>query len=392
MAARVLLLSVGLASIVLAPTRAIAQALGAAETFAILAHSTATAEGTGSVVNGDVGVSPGTSVTGFDGTSATVTPPFSVHENDTEAIAAKASATALYTTLAGLGPCTSTDTDLTLGATFMPGIHCFTSTAILPVDQTIILDGAGSYLFKIGSSLTFNVGSDVVLQGGADPCDVFWQVTAMATLNGDTFAGTVIAQGAVTVGTNAVFFGRAISTTDAVTLAGNDTVGGCSGTAETPTSTATQTPTDTPTLTPSFTPSATPSFSPTATPTGTVAAATATSTATDTPTLTPTDTPTLTPTNTPTLTPTFTPTATPTGTVATATPTSSATDTPTLTPTQTPTDTPTPTQSMTATATRTRPPIPVISTPSSGAGLLLIGGLILSIMWMFRRAGARPIA
>jgi len=117
---------------------------------------------------------------------------------------------------------------------------------------------------------------------------------------------------------------------------------------------------------------------------------TPTNTPTNTPTATPTNTPTATPTNTPTNTPTATPTATPTNTptaTPTATPTNTPTNTPTATPTRTPTDTPTatPTVTPTATPTRTRPPIPVVSSPASPAGLMMIGGLVLGLLWALRR-------
>ncbi|HVO24963.1 MAG TPA: hypothetical protein VMW56_15180 [Candidatus Margulisiibacteriota bacterium] len=151
----------------------------------------------------------------------------------------------------------------------------------------------------------------------------------------------------------------------------------------TPTNTPTRTPTNTPTPTPTNTPTPTPTNTPTPTPTNTP-----TPTPTNTPTPTPTNTPTPTPTNTPTPTPTNTPTPTPT---RTSTPTPTNTPTPTPTPTNTPTPTPTntptqtPTLTPTPTPTRTPPPIPVIPSPTSPAGLLLVGGLGLSIAWMLRR-------
>jgi hypothetical protein len=112
-----------------------------------------------------------------------------------------------------------------------------------------------------------------------------------------------------------------------------------------------------------------------------------TPTPTSTPTSTPTQTPTATPTDTPTQTPTFTPTNTATVT-PTNTPTSTPTNTATATPTNTPTNTPTATTPPTATPTPTLtpPPIPVVPSPTSPAGLLLVGLLGLSIALMLRRA------
>ncbi len=130
---------------------------------------------------------------------------------------------------------------------------------------------------------------------------------------------------------------------------------------ETPTPTATPTNTPTPTATNTPTPTPTPTNTPTPTPT-------------------PTNTPTPTPTNTPTPTPTRTPTPTPT-----STPTPTNTPTPTSTPTPTPTATNTATFTPTPTPTKTPPPVPVVPSPTSPAGLILIGGLGLSIAWMLGR-------
>ena len=65
---------------------------------------------------------------------------------------------------------------------------------------------------------------------GVDPCQVYWQVTSAATLNGVNFVGNVVAQAGVTVGTGAMLTGRALTTSlGSVTMAGSNTVGGCSG-------------------------------------------------------------------------------------------------------------------------------------------------------------------
>jgi hypothetical protein len=138
---------------------------------------------------------------------------------------------------------------------------------------TLTLTGSGSdiFIFRAASSLVANTLSNVVLVG-VDPCNVFWQVTTLATLNGDTFAGTVVAQTGVHLGAGTTtvpvsLTGRALAAAGGdVTLAGFDTVGGCSaaGTPAGPTPTATVTgtpPTATPTVTgtpPTATPTETP--------------------------------------------------------------------------------------------------------------------------------------
>ena len=219
----------GLAALLCTASPASAQPpLGSAQSFAVLGGTTVTAAGTGTVITGDVGVSPGTSITGFPA-GATVAPPFSTHSNDSFAIAAQASVTSLYTTLAGMGGATPIAAELG-GLTFNPGTYSFGSTANIAAGTTLILSGAGTYIFQVGSAITANVNSNVVLINGASACNMFWQVTSAATLNGLTFAGTVVAQAGVTLGVGATLSGRALTTAaGAVTMAGANTVGGCSG-------------------------------------------------------------------------------------------------------------------------------------------------------------------
>jgi hypothetical protein len=98
----------------------------------------------------------------------------------------------------------------------------------------------------------------------------------------------------------------------------------------------------------------------------------------------PSETPTNTPTNTATNTATETPTPTDTAT-ATFTLTATSTLTPSFTATATATFTATPTQTETPPPTPTRPPIPVVPSPTSPAGLVMITGLGVGLLWALRR-------
>lgn len=229
-----LVASLGFAALVyqyhLAP--ALAQtSMGSAESFAVLGGSAVTAAGdVGTVIDGDVGVAPGTSITGFP--PAVVLEPFGIHVNDDAAIAARESVNTLALALAAEGPCTPLEPELS-GVTVGPGIYCFSSTANIEANGIFTLDGPGTYIFQVGSSLTANVGSSVILDG-ANPCDVFWQVTSAATLNGVTFAGTVVAEAGVSLDVGANLTGRALAGVEGpVTMAGSNTVGGCSADAVT---------------------------------------------------------------------------------------------------------------------------------------------------------------
>jgi len=203
-----------------------AQTVGAASSFAIVGGSAVSANGAGSIVNGDVGVSPGTSITGFPAAASTV-PPYSTHINDGLAIGAQAATLTLYNQLAAAGPATPILPQLN-GQVLGPGIYS-TGAADLAGGGVLTLTGGGLYIFQIASTLVANTTSTVSLLAGASACNVFWQVTSAATLNGTNFAGNVVAQAAVTMGTGDTLLGRALTTSlGAVTLSGTNNVGGCS--------------------------------------------------------------------------------------------------------------------------------------------------------------------
>jgi uncharacterized repeat protein (TIGR01451 family) len=219
--------AVALVASLAAPAPLDAQTIGAAQSFAVLGGTSVTAAcgATQSLINGDVGVSPGTSITGFPACATTV-PPFATHVNDGAAINAQAATLALYNELVALGAGTAIGNELG-GQILGPGTYSI-GAANIAATTNLTLSGAGTYIFKVASSLTANVNSTVTLIG-VDPCQVFWQVTSAATLNGVNFVGTVVAQAGVDLGSNATLAGRALTTAaGAVTLAGSNTIGGCS--------------------------------------------------------------------------------------------------------------------------------------------------------------------
>jgi uncharacterized repeat protein (TIGR01451 family) len=218
---------VAFAALVGGPSMVLAQTVGAAQSFAIVGGQSVTAAAgpTQSLINGDVGVSPGTSITGFPANATTV-PPYSTHANDAAAVSAQAATLSLYNSLVALGPGTAIGDELN-GQILGPGTYSL-GAANLAATGNLTLSGAGVYIFKMASSLTANVNSTVTLIG-VDPCQVFWQVTSAATLNGVNFVGNVVAQAGVTLGTSARLAGRALTTSlGSVTMAGSNIVGGCS--------------------------------------------------------------------------------------------------------------------------------------------------------------------
>jgi hypothetical protein len=226
-------MGVGCAAWLCAGSTALAQTVGAAQSFAVVGGQsvTAAAGATQSAINGDVGVSPGTSITGFPAFAATV-PPFSTHSNDGAAQNAQAATLALYNSIVALGAGTAIGPELS-NLVIGPGTYSIGAANLASpggaVSGNLTLSGSGTYIFKVASSVTANVNSTVTLIG-VDPCQVFWQVTSAATLNGVNFVGNVVAQAGVTLGVNATLSGRALTTSlGSVTMAGSNTVGGCSG-------------------------------------------------------------------------------------------------------------------------------------------------------------------
>jgi hypothetical protein len=186
--------------------------LGSAANFAVLGATTVTCIGP-SVIVGDVGVSPGTAITGFPtpctGTLAAA------------AVAAQAQSDALlaYNGLVG-ATCPAannlTGTDLG-GLTLKPGVYCFSSSAQLT--GTLNLSGGGVYIFQIGSKITTATNSSVVMASGAVCGNVFWQVGSSATLGtGTAFAGNILANTSITLVSGTNLNGRAIALTGAVTM------------------------------------------------------------------------------------------------------------------------------------------------------------------------------
>jgi hypothetical protein len=194
--------------------------LGSTVSFAVLASSTVTNTGP-TVLNGNLGLSPGSAVTGFPPGSVAL--PFSMHIDDGTAVTAQNDLTAAYNDAATSnrdgGPVNTLPGDIG-GLTLAPGLYNTGST--LGITGVVTLSGPGVFVFQIGSALTTAVGSQVVLTNGAQAANIFWQVGSSATLGvGSIFYGTILAQASVTVNSGAALNGRALARTGAVTLAAN---------------------------------------------------------------------------------------------------------------------------------------------------------------------------
>src|ERR1700730_18626751 len=194
-----------------------APSLGSAENFAILGATTVTNTGL-TVIKGDLGVSPGTAVTGFPpGTVIGGT----IHSDDARATSAQADALAAYNVLAA-ETCGTNLSGSVLGTsagaiTLSPGVYCFATSAQLT--GTLTLSGNGVYVFQVVTTLTTASASSVVLANGATAGNVFWQVGTSVTLGVNTvFVGSILADVSDTVTAGSSVAGRIFALTGAVTL------------------------------------------------------------------------------------------------------------------------------------------------------------------------------
>ena len=195
-------------------------ALGSAAGFAVVAGSTVTNTGS-TTVTGDLGVSPGSAVTGFPPGTVVGT----IHAADSAAAAAIADLTIAYNDAAGRTLCPVSVAGNIGGQTLTPGLY--KSTSGLEISSgDLTLDARGNanavFIFQIASTLTTTEGRQVILAGGAKASNVFWQVGSSATLGtNSTFFGTIMADQAVSLITGATLQGRAMARIGGVTLDAN---------------------------------------------------------------------------------------------------------------------------------------------------------------------------
>ncbi|WP_394769405.1 ice-binding family protein [Lacisediminihabitans sp.] len=192
--------------------------LGTATSYGVLGASTVTNTGP-TIVTGDLGLSPGTSITGFSA------PPNgsvvgTIHQTDAPAALAQNDLTTAYNVAASLTPMRTGLTDLA-GASLAPGVY---RGGALSLTGTLALAGTAQavWVFQAASTLMISSNTHIVLTGGASACNVFWQVGSSATIGtAADFVGTVMAAQSVTATTGATIQGRLLARTGAVTLDDN---------------------------------------------------------------------------------------------------------------------------------------------------------------------------
>ncbi len=231
------------AALAIFTSHAKSQSLGSAETFGVLGATTVTNTGP-SIISGDLGVSPGSAITGF--------PPGivvngAIHANDGVATAAHADFDTAYGEFAGLAsPPANNLSDQDLGGmTLIPGVYHFNTAATSGGALTFDAQGDSNarFVIQIGTTLITSSGSSMVLINGADARNIYFQLGTAATLgSGSSFVGNLLAGTSITAVGGVSVTGRLLALTAAVTLDTNAVTG--------PGPIPTPTPTPTPTVTP----------------------------------------------------------------------------------------------------------------------------------------------
>jgi hypothetical protein len=209
--------------------------LGSTAHFTILAGAAVTTTG-GGIINGDVGASPiaGSAITlnqaqvnGIIYTVDASGPAGSVMD-PTRLTAAMGDLTTAYNDAAGRTPA-PTGTFLNPGAgnmaglTLVPGLYQFSGTASLAGADVTLTGGPDDvWIFQIAKDLEVGNMVNVILAGGAQARNIFWQVGTSATIGTfSTFKGTILASQAITMNTTSAMDGRALAFTAGVTFNGN---------------------------------------------------------------------------------------------------------------------------------------------------------------------------
>lgn len=195
--------------------------LGATRSFGALAGTTVTNTGA-TMIDGDVGVHPGSAITGFP--PGVLTNGGALHAADVKAAAAKVDLVTLYNALAALVSTETLAPGVVIGSggtrpSFGPGVYDWATAGQLTGAVTLTGGPTDVFVFRTGTTMISAAAASVVLAGGALAKNVFWLVGSSATLGTTTaMIGQIVALTSITINTGATLNGRALARNGAVTL------------------------------------------------------------------------------------------------------------------------------------------------------------------------------
>jgi hypothetical protein len=115
------------------------------------------------------------------------------------------------------------------GKTLAPGVYKWSSGLLITTDATLSGSANDVWIFEIAQTLDISPGKQVILSGGAEAKNIFWQVAGQVTLETTSvFNGNILGQTLIALQTGATLNGKALAQT-AVTLQGNSVVSSASG-------------------------------------------------------------------------------------------------------------------------------------------------------------------
>lgn len=217
---------------------ALAVPLGTAANYVILAK-TAVSTAPISVVTGNVGLSPAARgyLTGWSliseptdtsFSSAQVAAPGRLYAGDNVGGTTKPDLnTAVlnmgtaYTNAAGRTATSAATTNVGAGTltslTLAPGVYEWGTSLDIPTDLTLNGSSTDVWIFKVAGTLTMAAAKNVILSGGAQARNVFWQVAGAVNIGANThFEGIILGQTAITFGNKASHKGRLLAQTAVV--------------------------------------------------------------------------------------------------------------------------------------------------------------------------------
>lgn len=210
--------------------------LGTAGNFVILGKTGISTTGT-TAITGDIGVSPiaATAMTGFGlimdalntfSTSALVTGKIYAADytspTPTTMTTAVSDMQTAYTNASGRpADVTELGAGNIGGMIIYPGVYKWATGVTIPADVTLSGSANDIWIFQIAGTLNISSAKKIILSGGAQAKNIFWQVAGQTTLGTTSvFNGNILGQTAIVLGTGATLNGRALAQT-AITLDSN---------------------------------------------------------------------------------------------------------------------------------------------------------------------------
>jgi len=192
-----------------------------------------------STIAGNVGVSPGTSIAGFNSSPGVAVADLQVtgglvHATTAIAASALGQLTTARTNLSSLGSGSTLINPDLAGLTLAPGVYTV-AAGVTNLSGTLTLDGGGNanaaWVIQMASTLITSPNAVVNMVNTGSGAGLFWNVGSSATIDvNTTFLGNILALASISMNTTATdACGRMLAETGAVTLQQNSLSGTCTG-------------------------------------------------------------------------------------------------------------------------------------------------------------------